>query len=81
MADLNQIVNFGPPANTCFADGRSIDSRICLNLDIIFQHNLSCLSDFVVARILSLRETKSVRPNHDSVLQDDVASNFAVLTN
>src|ERR1700689_686362 len=71
MANLDQVVDFGPAADARLADGRSVDNTLGLNLNIVFNHRGSGLADFLPASIGLARKPVAVTSNHDAVLQEN----------
>src|SRR6478752_1021000 len=61
MPDLHEVVDFRSAFDPRFADRRTIDRRICTDLDIIFKHDAAHLRYLQPAFFLVLRVAETVR--------------------
>jgi hypothetical protein len=79
MSDLNQIINFDAPANFCFSQRRTIDGRICSDLDIILDAHDAELRNLFVRAVRLRRLSKSIRSNHSAGMDDHTVAGYARL--
>src|ERR1700722_13230901 len=74
VADLDEVIDFGPAADARLADRGAVHNALGLNLNIVFDHCGAGLADFVPASISLARKPVAVTSNHDSVLQENSIS-------
>jgi len=81
VADLHQVVNLDSTTDVGFADTGAVDAGVGLDFHIVFDHNWGGLRNFVPFAIVSLGKAEAVRADDDSVVQQDVIADAAVLAN
>ena len=79
MANEHQVVQLGAPADSRFADGGPIHTRIGLHLDVVFQHCRTGLQHLVPSAIVLMGKSKPVSADNHPVLQDHAIPNAAML--
>ena len=79
VPNLHQVINLDSAPDESFSHAGAIDARVGLNLHIIFDHNWSGLWDLVPACVAGLGKTKAIRADHDSILEQNVIADAAIL--
>ena len=79
MADLHQIVDLCAAANPGFAHAGTVNAGVGLHLHVVFDHHRRGLRDLVPAPVFVLGESEPVRADHNSVLQQHIIPQLAVL--
>ncbi len=89
VADVDEVIELGTASYAGFADAGPIDAGIGLELGIALDHDVARLDDlvpvsgvcFVVIAVTMLGEAEAVAAYDDSVLEQDVVSQSAELSN
>src|SRR5579859_346596 len=79
VSNLHQVVDFHAASDASFAHAGAVDAGIRLDFDIIFDDDRSGLGNLVPTSFGSLSESEAVGADHDSVLQEHVVADAAVL--
>src|SRR5262249_5667673 len=79
MPDVSEVVDLGVAPDARLAQAGAVDARVGLNLNVVFQHHAAGLRDFVPVAVVILGKTESARADHDSVVQQHVVTDLAVL--
>src|SRR5579872_943442 len=79
MANLHQIIDFGPPGNVSFADAGAIDAGVGLNFHVIFDDHGHRLRDLVPVAEIIFCESKAIAAHDHAILQQHIISQPAVL--
>ena len=79
MTDLHQVIDLNAAADAGFAYAGSVDAGVGLNFHVVFDYDWSWLRNLVPLSVVSLGEAKSVGTDDDSVVQQDVVADAAVL--
>ena len=79
MSYLHQIVDFRSARDVRLANAGTVDAGIRLNLYVIFDYRRPRLHNLVPSARIVFSESKTIPTNDDSILQDDVIADAAVL--
>ena len=79
VADLYQVVDLDAAPDAGFADAGAIDAGVGLHLHVVFDDDRGRLGNLVPVSVVSFGEAKAVGADHDSVLQQHVVADAAVL--
>src|ERR1700760_1543579 len=78
MTHLYEIVDLGASSDAGLPDTGAIDTRIGLNLHLVFDDGRAGLDDLVPFPGIVLGKAVAVGADHDTVLQNDMVSDPAV---
>src|SRR5258708_28307893 len=79
VADLNQVVDLYAAADAGFADAGAVDAGVGLNFHVVFDDDRGGLRDLVPVPVVSFGEAEDIGADNDSVVQQDVVADAAVL--
>jgi hypothetical protein len=81
VAYVDEVVDFCASSDAGFAYAGSVDTGVGLDLGIAFNYYVSGLDDFVPAGGFVFRESEAVAAYYGSILEQDVVSDVAELSN
>jgi len=79
MSHLHQVVDLRPAGDTRFANAGTIDTRVCLDLNVVLNDSRPRLYYLAPMTELILGEAEPVASDHNAVLQDHIVSDPAIL--
>ena len=77
MTYLNKVIDLRAAIDLRHADCSTIDTGVRLDLNIVANHHAPGLHDLVPAAFFIFGKAKSIRPDHNAILQDDVVTDLA----
>src|SRR4029453_15727205 len=78
---LDQVIDLGPRANSCFTDGRAIDRAVGTDFDVILAPPPPTLRNLLVRTAGPPCKAESIAADDDAVLDHDTVANADTLTN
>ena len=74
MTDLDEVIDLGAAADARLANRRAVDHAVGLNLDVIFDHRLAGLSDFVPVPVRLAGKSEAIASDCHAILQQDAVA-------